>query len=104
MKEGPRRVDIALLKRFPEFQKFRGRTPSGPTGGPTEIDPAEALERNYQQLRETLAQDLFDRISECSPAFFERLVVDLLVAMGYGGSRKDAGQTLGDPVTMVLMA
>jgi restriction system protein len=98
LKEGPVRVDIALLKRFPEFQRFRERTLSitkVDLGTVTEIDPAEALERNYQQLREALSQDLLDRISKCSPTFFERLVVDLLVTMGYGGSRKDAGQTLG---------
>jgi restriction system protein len=98
LKEGPKRIDIPFLARFPEFERFRGRssTPEKTdVAAGTGIDPAEALERNYQQLRETLSQVLLDRISKCSPAFFERLVVDLLVAMGYGGSRKDAGQTLG---------
>jgi restriction system protein len=98
LKQAPSRVDIGFLKRFPEFQKFRERTSSAnkeDAAPVTEVDPAEALERNYQQLLETLSQELLDRISKCPPAFFERLVVDLLVAMGYGGSRKDAGQTLG---------
>ncbi|HEY7536111.1 MAG TPA: restriction endonuclease, partial [Thermodesulfobacteriota bacterium] len=49
----------------------------------------------YQNLRRTLARELLDRIKNCSPRFFEKLVVDLLVAMGYGGSRKDAGQAVG---------
>jgi restriction system protein len=98
LKEGPKRIDIPFLTRFPEFERFRRRTASPQktdSAAVIEIDPAEALERNYLQLRETLSDDLLDRISNCSPAFFERLVVDLLVAMGYGGSRKDAGQTIG---------
>jgi len=53
------------------------------------------LDTSYQQLRTTLAQDLLDRIKATPPAFFEQLVVDLLVAMGYGGSRRDAGQAIG---------
>jgi restriction system protein len=55
---------------------------------------AAHLEVAYQSLRKTLAQDLLDRIKTCSPKFFETLVVDLLVAIGYGGSRKDAGQAV----------
>src|SRR5262249_34000365 len=57
--------------------------------------PEEMLESSYQSLRRTLAQELLQRVKKCSPRFFENLVVDLLVAMGYGGSRKDAGQAIG---------
>jgi len=57
--------------------------------------PEEILEQSYQDLRRDLAEELLERIKDCSPRFFERLVVDLLVAMGYGGSRKDAGQAVG---------
>jgi restriction system protein len=57
--------------------------------------PQELLESSYQALHRQLAQELLDRIAERSPRFFEKLVVDLLVAMGYGGSRKDAGQAIG---------
>src|SRR5205814_3190069 len=46
-------------------------------------------------LRRTLAEELLDRVKKCPPKFFEKLVVDLLVSMGYGGSRKDAGQAVG---------
>jgi restriction system protein len=53
------------------------------------------LELSYQELRRDLAQELLERIKECSPRFFENLVVDLIVAMGYGGSRKDAGEAVG---------
>jgi restriction system protein len=59
------------------------------------LSPDERLEASYQQLREALAQDLLERIKQASPTFFERLVIDLLVAMGYGGSRRDAGEAVG---------
>lgn len=57
--------------------------------------PEEAIELAHQELREQLAQELLSRILSCSPSFFEQLVVELLVKMGYGGSRKDAGQRIG---------
>ncbi|HPJ29866.1 MAG TPA: restriction endonuclease [Methanothrix sp.] len=57
--------------------------------------PEEVLEETHEELRKQLAQELLERIMDCSPQFFENLVVDLLVAMGYGGSRKDAGQAVG---------
>ena len=55
----------------------------------------DAHESSYQSLRRDLAQELLDRVKSSSPRFFENLVVDLLVAMGYGGSRADAGQAVG---------
>jgi len=57
--------------------------------------PREALESNYRSLRADLAIDLLERTKKCSPSFFEGLVVDLLLAMGYGGSFKDAGKAIG---------
>ena len=57
--------------------------------------PEEALEYAYLKLKNDLSRDMLDTIKSCSPAFFEKLVVDLLTKMGYGGSRKDAGQALG---------
>jgi restriction system protein len=53
------------------------------------------MESGYQQLRINLAAELLTRVQECSPDFFERLVVELLLAMGYGGSRQEAGQAVG---------
>lgn len=57
--------------------------------------PVELMENAYQELRLDLARELLDKLKACSPSFFERLVVKLLVEMGYGGSIKDAGQALG---------
>jgi restriction system protein len=57
--------------------------------------PEELLEDAYKQLRESLAADLLSMMKQCSPEFFERLVIDVLVKMGYGGTRQDAGQAIG---------
>jgi restriction system protein len=97
----PDKINIKFLMQFPEFVEFRKVVRQGNKTTPDEINdepdqtPEESLENSYQRLRGTLAQDLLERIKGCSPSFFERLVVDLLVAMGYGGSRKDAGQAIG---------
>jgi restriction system protein len=55
-------------------------------------NPEEEMEPAYQQLRESLIKELLETVKSCPPAFFEQLVIDLLVKMGYGGTRKDAGQ------------
>lgn len=97
----PSRIDIRFLEQFPEFVEFKTRTrtqETSPAQTP-EVEPRETpeelLEASFQTLRGQLARDLLDRTKSCSSVFFEHLVVDLLVAMGYGGSRKDAGQAIG---------
>ena len=57
--------------------------------------PEEVLEDAYQEVRDSLAEELLDNVMSCPPAFFERLVVELLVQMGYGGSRRDAARAVG---------
>jgi restriction system protein len=57
--------------------------------------PEESLELAYQKIRSDLASELLQRLKTCSPAFFERLVVEVIVKMGYGGSRQDAGKAVG---------
>ena len=95
----PQKIDLAFLDQFPghlEFRKKNRTTPSlRPSLDTTEQSPKEAIETSYQRLREALAQELLDSIKGQSPSFFERLVVELLVAIGYGGSIKDAGQAIG---------
>ena len=73
--------------------RFVGPTPPPPFP-PKPADPIEAIENVYQQARAELAADLLKEIKEKSPSFFEELVIDLLVKMGYGGSREDA-ETVG---------
>lgn len=99
----PQKIDIRLLSQFPEFVEFRGsqgKTDIAEQGAEQPIEtqvlsPEEQLESSYQLLRHQLAQTLIEQVKKSDPAFFEQLVVDLLVAMGYGGSRADAGQAIG---------
>src|SRR5206468_1551648 len=104
LRENPNRIDLRYLNRFSELATFRGDTiPDQITNGDvaevaveaTSQTPREVLEASYQVLRRELAQELLERIKQKPPAFFERLVVELLVAIGYGGSLKDAGQAIG---------
>lgn len=97
----PQKIDGLLLRQFPEFVEFQTPKRNGSLTEEVVIDetsaqtPEETLENAYQSIRKTLAQDLLNKIVSLSPAFFERLVVELLVKMGYGGSIKDAGKAIG---------
>lgn len=100
--DNPIKIDVKYLERFPEFIDFREASRNNreattltSVGISTEQTPEETLELAHQSLRLSLAQDILSRILSCSPAFFERLVVELLVKMGYGGSRRDAGERVG---------
>jgi restriction system protein len=104
LKTNPTKIDVALLNQYPEFLEFRERSKptktdsangSEPEVTTAEQTPQELLESSYQALHAQIAEDLLERITKVSPQFFEKLVVDLLVSMGYGGSRKDAGQAIG---------
>lgn len=95
----PSEINVRYLKQFPEFVEFlrlsrQDNKQDDKEDEPTQT-PQEILESSYQNLRRNLAQELLERIKKGSPRFFESLVVDLLVAMGYGGSRKDARQAIG---------
>lgn len=95
----PSKIDNQLLKQFPEFvefQNFKKETPeSSGQSQNNEQTPEETIDLAYQNIRQSLAQELIDTVRRLSPAFFERLVVELLVKMGYGGSIKDAGKAIG---------
>ncbi len=101
LKTKPGRIDVKFLKQFSEFQEFQKGTKKADSedvsvaGEEAQSTPEETLEASYVNLRQTLAEELIDRVKKCPPRFFEKLVVDLLVRMGYGGSRKDAGQAVG---------
>lgn len=105
VQDNPHGINVRVLQRYPVYSASvaaaRGSFVPKPASSVSEVEevsqqtPQELLESSFQQLQIQLAQELLERIGKCSPAFFERLVVDLLVAMGYGGSRKDAGQAIG---------
>ncbi|QSZ67509.1 restriction endonuclease [Methanofollis aquaemaris] len=93
----PEKMDSEFLLQFDEFQTFVNgtKTETPENVDPKLISPEEMLEQSYQEIKNSLASDLLDQILSMSPDFFEKLVVDLLVAMGYGGSRSDAGKVVG---------
>lgn len=93
-------INVKFLDQFPEFIEFRTTHREREQTTNTAVNeslqtPGELLEGAYQKLREDLAADLLKTVTDCSPSFFERLVIDVLVAMGYGGSRKEAGRAIG---------
>ncbi|MHB0912452.1 MAG: restriction endonuclease [Armatimonadota bacterium] len=97
LQSSPKNIDVDFLRQFPEFESYL--TPEkekiAETTKQTLETPEEVLEDSYQNLHDELAQDLLERVHRMPPKLFEMLVVDLLVAMGYGGSRKDAGKAVG---------
>ncbi len=100
LKQNPPRIDAKFLDQFEEFRAFRaaGRDKSAPRKENEKVEaetPEEALESAYQTLRDNLANELIQQIKQSPPSLFEKIVVELLVRMGYGGSRKDAGQAIG---------
>jgi restriction system protein len=101
LKSNPAKIDIKLLLRYPGIQEWHGPSRKIEDNyleiaeSSSSQTPEEVLEDSYQELRRSLAQELLDRIMTCSPKFFEQLVLDLLVQMGYGGLRKDAGVAVG---------
>ncbi len=102
-KEKPQQLNVKFLRsRFPEFVKFHTSKPSDDesktkieNSSENPVTPEEALEDAYQSLRSKLAAELLQTVATSTATFFERLVVDLLVQMGYGGSRKEAGMAIG---------
>ncbi len=99
--KNPNQIDVGLLDQYEEFRAFRSRRRERTEGTVSRQEPIaaetpeDALAAAYLKLRKNLEADLLEQVKAASPAFFERLVIDLLVAMGYGGSRQDAGRAVG---------
>ena len=109
LREKPSAITADYLMRYPEFADFRnqttGQNEEGSQGehassnvganGNNESTPEELMEMGYRRIRQSLADELLSKVKESTPEFFERLVVDVLVRMGYGGSQLDAGKAIG---------
>lgn len=95
----PKRIDNRFLNQFPEFVEFKKRSVSTDMEPEGVIEqsqtPDELLESSYRASRAALAQQLLDQVKSVSPAFFEQIVIELLLAMGYGGSLPEAGFVVG---------
>lgn len=101
LKQNPTEINSKYLEQFPGFVEFRTIKKSGAEiksviqSPQVEGTPRESIEENIQKLKDDLGGDLIIKIKQSSPEFFERLVVDLLLKMGYGGSQKEAGEAIG---------
>ncbi len=103
LSENPAKINVSLLERYPEFQAFRNRKKDASKNNEVNTfieiiaseTPEDALASAYRTLRRNLEDEILISVKDSAPSFFERLVVDLLVKMGYGGNRQDAGRALG---------
>ncbi|MBZ0226008.1 MAG: restriction endonuclease [Comamonas sp.] len=99
----PARIDVKFLEQYADFMEFRSGAKAkegteheqANTALASDLTPDEIMESAYLKSRSALADEVLERIAGCSPAFFERLVVQLLIKMGYGGSRDEAGRAVG---------
>ncbi len=92
LREPPQRIDVAYLRQFPGFENFRTRAREETNGQSIdEKTPEETLQAAYQTIRDSLAVELISLVKSATPTFFEHLVLDLMLKMGYGGSREQAG-------------
>ncbi len=99
----PTRIDSSTLEQYPEFIEFKTRKKEREEESSIESvvsqdssqTPEDALASAYNKLRSSLYSEILTSVKDATPSFFERLVVDLLVKMGYGGNRQDAGRALG---------
>lgn len=93
------KIDRKFLMRYESFIQFMSRTSDESTkhiAPPNDTQtPLELIDYNFNVLKTELQEVILEKILDCSPAFFERLIVDLIVAMGYGGSVSDAGKAIG---------
>jgi restriction system protein len=100
----PGRIDINFLSQFEEFRQFKEKSAQGEARDSVPAEPAltgrtetpdEIMRVAHRQIDASLAQELLDRIRAAPPDFFERLIVNLLLSMGFGGSAADAGRAIG---------
>ena len=89
-------LNMKVMEQFPDYQKWRNVSGEKEEVAPeADETPEEAIEKSYKALRAEIVAEVLARLKTCTPAFFEQIVVQLVVRMGYGGSLKDAGQAVG---------
>jgi restriction system protein len=96
----PQELNINSLMQYESFREFReGKLNQTKKEEVTTVSPLttpqEQLEEGIEKINQNLSEELLQEIKNCTPSFFEKIVVDLLITMGYGGSRKEAGEVLG---------
>ncbi len=99
----PEKIDINLLRKLPKFKEWQDeytlkdkeKESDNETELTTKQTPQELLDYSFQKLTNELSIEILNIVKNCTPVFFENLVIDLLVRMGYGGSKKEAGKAIG---------
>jgi len=101
LSENPQKITVAYLKQFPEIVEFlKGNRDDKNNSAENNVldekllneTPQELITRGYQNIRNSLEKDIIEKLKTVSPKFFEEIVVELLVKMGYGGSIAEAGK------------
>lgn len=101
LKKNPERIDVEFLMQFDEFLEFRRQSqrktdePKASSTDKAQSDPVEQIEQAFSNYQESLIDDVLEKLRGVTPAFFERLVIRLLVKMGYGGGLKQAAEVVG---------
>ena len=100
IRKNPPLINLKFLFQFPEYVAFRKSHRERPESTDEAENgqagtPEESLESAHEKLRDSLAAEILQKLKSCSPSFFERLVVEVIVKMGYGGTRQDAGKAIG---------
>jgi restriction system protein len=101
LKKEPKKIDNSFLMQFPSFvaaekeYRIKAKAPKTVKMAAEDKTPEESLEAAFIELQETLVTELLQTIRKSSPEYFEKLVIDVLIKMGYGGSRREAGQAMG---------
>lgn len=102
--KNPKQIDVQFLEQYPEFIEFRLKGKNKSTAVvervsagalAPDLTPDEIIDAAHQRSMEALSDEILERVAACSPAYFERLVVQLMIKMGYGGSREEAGRAVG---------
>ncbi|PFJ96333.1 restriction endonuclease [Priestia megaterium] len=93
-------INQTYLMRYEEFQEFKNKKQTENNSVLDEYDkrnltPQELLDQGYKEIQKQISDEILEHVKGCTPEFFEKLVVELLVAMGYGGSIEDAGKAIG---------
>jgi restriction system protein len=100
LRKNPGTINVKYLNQFPEYVAFRKTRRDRPESTDDAENgqagtPEEVLESAHERIRDSLAVEILEKMKSCSPSFFERLVVEVIVRMGYGGTRQDAGRAIG---------
>lgn len=98
-----KRIDQALLLKYPEFKEFKTRKKNKGNGtegfsdvtSTSDLSPEDQIATAYKVIKQGIEREILENILDSTSSFFERLVIDLLVKMGYGGSLSDAGKAVG---------